>query len=84
MKEKIHSKTEQGAIKNPLLSRAEVAGYFGVCPHTIQRWERAGLLKSVRLNRRVLRYRDEDVQRLVADAGDFPSVQPGNGKGGSQ
>lgn len=71
------------AKQSPLLSRAQVAALLGVCTHTVQRMERAGLLKSVRFNRRLLRYRDEDVQRSIAEAGDLARVQASHEKGGA-
>ena len=63
-----HPKSEQGVTKTRLLSRAEVARLLGVCPHTVQRMERAGRLKSVKFNRRLLRYQETDVQRLLTEA----------------
>ena len=56
-------------IATPKLpSRQQVADDFGVCVHTIARWEKQGLLKAVRINARVIRYRREDVLRLLNDA----------------
>ena len=51
-----------------LLSRQQVAEKFGVVPHSIARWEKRGLFRAVRINARVVRYRSEDVLRLVHDA----------------
>jgi len=39
-----------------------------VSTETIKRWERAGVLKSVRFNSRVVRYRREDVERMIGIA----------------
>lgn len=51
-----------------LLSRLQVAVMLDVSTETIKRWERAGVLKSVRFNSRVLRYRREDVERMIGIA----------------
>ena len=51
-----------------LLSRRELAQRLHVCTHTIQRWERRGLIKSIRFNARVVRYRVEDVEKLIREA----------------
>lgn len=48
-----------------LLTRGDVARMLNVCPHSIQRYERRGLLRSIRINRRVIRYRQEDVEKLI-------------------
>jgi DNA-binding transcriptional MerR regulator len=53
----------------PLLTPEEVRRMLGLrtkTNHTIRAWERRGLLKPVRFNSRVLRYRREDVEALVA------------------
>jgi DNA-binding transcriptional MerR regulator len=47
------------------MTRKEVASHLHVCGHTIRLWERRGMLTPVRINRRVLRYRPEDVQKLL-------------------
>ena len=54
-----------GALLTALLSRKEVAHQARVCPHTIARWERAGLLVGIRINQRVVRYRAADVAKLL-------------------
>lgn len=40
----------------------------GVHPGSVARWERQGLLTAVKINARVIRYRENDVSRLVASA----------------
>jgi DNA-binding transcriptional regulator YiaG len=49
-------------------SRLQVAVMLDVSTETIKRWERAGVLKSVRFNSRVVRYRREDVERMIGIA----------------
>ncbi len=56
---------KQAATFSRLLSRQEVARRWGCCPHTIAR--RKGL-RPLRLNRRLLRYRIEDVQAVETAA----------------
>ena len=48
-----------------LLTRKQVAERFQTCCHTIMRWERRGLLKAQRINKRVLRYPVSEVKRLL-------------------
>lgn len=49
----------------PLLGAEEVAAIFRVSGRTLRRWDRRGLLKPVRVGRSI-RYRREDVARLIA------------------
>lgn len=51
-----------------LLTRRQVARRCQTCTHTIMRWERRGLIKSIRINARVLRYRRSEVERLLQHA----------------
>jgi len=48
-----------------LLSRREVARIFKVTPSSIGRWERAGLIQAIKLNARVIRYRQDEISRLL-------------------
>ncbi len=48
-----------------LYTRKEVAALAKVCPHTIARDVRAGLLKEIRFNRRRLRYHAHDVSAYL-------------------
>ncbi len=48
----------------PAMTRQEVARAFNVSTKTIQRWEKIGLLESVRIGRSV-RYRPEDIAALL-------------------
>jgi hypothetical protein len=49
-----------------LLSRSQVAERLLVCRHTVARYTKLGLLPVVVINRRVLRYRPEDLDALIA------------------
>ncbi|MEO8429345.1 MAG: helix-turn-helix domain-containing protein [Verrucomicrobiota bacterium] len=51
-----------------LLSRAEVAARLGVCVHSVQRMTRKGLLPCIVFNRRLLRYKSEDVEKFILSA----------------
>jgi hypothetical protein len=51
-----------------LLTRKQVAARLQTCCHTIQRYQRKGLLPAVIINARVIRYRPEDVARLIRSA----------------
>ena len=49
------------------LSRTELAEEFGVVPHTIRNWEKRGILPRIEITSRMIRYRREDVDRLIQD-----------------
>lgn len=51
-----------------LLTRAEVAKVIGVCCHSVARYTRRGLLPAVVINRRLIRYRREDVEKFIANS----------------
>ena len=51
-----------------LLSRAEVALRIGVCPHTIQRLTRRGILPAIVFNRRLIRYSPDAVEAYIKAA----------------
>jgi len=53
-------------LMEKLLTRGQVAALFGVTKHTVRMYERRGLLSSLRLNHRVVRYDAADVQQLLA------------------
>ena len=61
--EQVHHKSEQ------LLSRRALAQRWGCCTETIKRREREGILKTIRFNQRLLRYRISDVVAIEAAAG---------------
>jgi len=62
MSEKIVSLPEQ------LLTRRAVANRWQTSVETVKRREKEGLLKAIRFNQRLLRYRLSDIQRLEAAA----------------
>lgn len=43
-----------------------MARVYGVSPDTIRKWARAGKLTAVRLSARCIRYKQTDVERLLA------------------
>lgn len=51
--------------REKLMSRKEVADFLQRCPHWVRLQERKGLLPRIELSARTIRYRPEDVQRLV-------------------
>jgi len=52
----------------PLLTRAEFAKALSLCTHSIQRMERRGLIKAIRINSRVIRYPVCELERLLQEA----------------
>lgn len=48
-----------------LLNRKEVANILGVCTRTIRNWEQVGRLACVKVSPRCIRYRSQDVEKLV-------------------
>jgi predicted site-specific integrase-resolvase len=52
-------------VPDDLLTRQQVAEHFKVCTRTIGLWERRGMLLAIRINSRVIRYRKEDVEKVV-------------------
>jgi hypothetical protein len=55
-----------------LLSRRALAQRWSCCNETIKRREREGILKSIRFNQRLLRYRLSDIVAIEAAAGGTP------------
>lgn len=51
-----------------LLSRAEVADRLNVCPHTVARMERRGLIHPIRFNSRLIRYPLSELLRLTCSS----------------
>ena len=51
-----------------LLTRRQVAERLGVCGHTVQRLTRKGILQALVFNPRLIRYRREAVEALIAHA----------------
>lgn len=48
-----------------VMTAEEVAGHYRVSRMTVSRWVKAGDLPAVRLGRKVLRFRREDVEALA-------------------
>jgi hypothetical protein len=63
MKSNARSSSEQ------LLSRRAVADRWQTSVETVKRREKDGLLKAIRFNQRLLRYKLSDIQALEAEAG---------------
>ena len=63
MSEIVIGRTEQ------LLSRKAVAERWQTSVETVKRREKAGLLKAIRFNQRLLRYKLSNVVALEAEAG---------------
>jgi hypothetical protein len=53
---------------SPLWTRKQVADALQVCPHSVARYTRAGLLPALYINRRVVRYEPRAVQAFIAAA----------------
>jgi hypothetical protein len=54
----------------PLLTTAEAAALCRVCPRTIRNWRAQGLLNPVRITRRTVFYRLQDVHQLLGISDD--------------
>jgi hypothetical protein len=52
-----------------LLTRRALSQRWSCCVETIKRRERQGLLKAVKFNQRMLRYRLADIEAIEAAAG---------------
>ena len=52
-----------------LLSRRALAQRWSCCNETLKRREREGILKAIRFNQRLLRYRLSDIIAIEAAAG---------------
>jgi len=50
-----------------LLGVREAANRLGVHENTLRRWEKAGLIRAVKLPTGIRRFRPEDVERLQRD-----------------
>ncbi len=53
-----------------LLTRQEVANALRIHTRTLARWEEKGLLKPLKFSARAIRYRKEDVERLISELAD--------------
>jgi hypothetical protein len=61
--------TQTNQAKEVLISRRQLAARWGTSTETVKRRERQGILKSIRFNQRLLRYRLSDIERIEAEAG---------------
>jgi hypothetical protein len=61
--------TQVGAIPEQLLSRKAVAHRWQTSVETVKRREKEGLLKAIRFNERLLRYKLSNVEAVEAAAG---------------
>lgn len=50
---------------SPCWTRRQVAAALGLCTRTVGRYTLEGKLACIRLNRRCVRYRAEDVERFL-------------------
>jgi hypothetical protein len=53
---------------SPLWTRRQVAEALGLCPHSVARYTRAGLLPCIKLNARVVRYDARVVRAFIESA----------------
>ena len=64
------SARDRGEDRGALVSVAQAAALLGVHPNTLRAWTDAGRLPAFRINARGdRRYRQGDVQRLLAEIG---------------
>lgn len=62
----------QGNLRVPnqgeaLLTRREVASRLGLCQHSVMTLGKRGLLRELKLTRRCVRYRREDVEAFLSE-----------------
>jgi predicted site-specific integrase-resolvase len=62
------NKTPMQSEPRRLLSRRQVGALLGVHPGSVARYERAGRLKSVRINSRTIRYFADEVEKFIISA----------------
>ncbi len=58
---------EVSAPLKPLLTDLDVADRLSVSPHTVHYWERNGILESVRLTKRTIRFEPDRVEQFIKD-----------------
>ena len=61
-------KSSQEANPEILITRKQLSARWCCCGMTLKRREAAGVLKAVRFNQRMLRYRLSDILRIEAEA----------------
>ena len=60
--------TQTNQAKEVLISRRQLATRWGTSTGTLKRRERQGVLRSIRFNQRLLRYRLSDIIAIEAAA----------------
>jgi DNA-binding transcriptional MerR regulator len=53
-------------VATEYITRDEVAKIFRVSKQTVRSWELRGMLPRIKFNRRVVRYRCADVERMAS------------------
>ena len=61
-------KLPQNELEERLLSRQQVADRWGVSTETVKRRSREGVLRPIRFNRRLIRYRLRDILQIEQEA----------------
>ena len=61
-------KSSQEANPEILISRKQLCALWSCCGMTLRRRETQGVLRAVRFNQRMLRYRLSDIERIEAEA----------------
>jgi predicted site-specific integrase-resolvase len=61
-------KSSNSSERVPLISRRQVAARMGVCIKTIARLEKAGRLRAFKINARLTRYEQSDVEKVIAES----------------
>jgi len=51
--------------KQKLLTKKQVAKMLGVCPETVKRYAKRGMLHPIRLSQRMVRYGEDEVLELL-------------------
>lgn len=59
----LNKQLEQGFLNDKLLTTEQVASSWSVCPKTVRRFAKRGVLPEVKIGRSI-RYRLSDVQRI--------------------
>lgn len=66
-------------MKSELLTKNDIAEMLKVTTRTISRYVSSGILTPIRISEKVVRFRSEEVDRLIAEAGEKndPGSKPG-------
>ncbi len=62
---------QKASVPDRLLSRGELSRRWSCSTETLKRREREGVLKALRFNQRLLRYRLSDIVAIEGAAGGF-------------